>query len=54
MIQRKDPGRFQVRLALESILRNLHRQSSLTHHPIVNMANIYGREKLLAGKILPD
>lgn len=40
MVQRKDPGHFPVRQVLESILRNLHRQSSLTHYPTVNTINI--------------
>lgn len=43
MIQRKDPGHFQVRQVLESILRNLHRQSCLTH-VVVNIAIIYRRD----------
>lgn len=45
MIQRKYPGYFQVKLVLESILRNLHRQSCLTP-AIVNITIIYSREMI--------
>lgn len=45
---------FPGKTSLESILRNLHRQSNLTHHAIANVAKIYRRERLLARKILPD